>query len=144
VLAKKNLYIHLLDEERERNDTVGPYRKSLLYLVSRALEDQHKTPLLGMHKCYAPVERDEWHSSTIAGLNKWTTFWGRGAANLSVIKVDEVAASAKWSRGKITRRITSVKADRGSFDNDVQVVADTIRRITGDTPLKRPVENLIF
>jgi len=44
----ENLNIINLNDELERDDTVGPYRKSLLYLVSRAFEEDKREPLLGM------------------------------------------------------------------------------------------------
>ena len=34
----------------ERDDTVGPYGKSLLFLVSNAFERRRETPLLGMER----------------------------------------------------------------------------------------------
>jgi pimeloyl-ACP methyl ester carboxylesterase len=37
-----------LDDSLERDDSVGPYRKSLLYLVSRAFEERKRERLLGM------------------------------------------------------------------------------------------------
>ncbi|MDR4493864.1 MAG: C1 family peptidase [Nitrospirales bacterium] len=43
VLKKSDLTIEILSDARELGDSVGPYGKSLLYLVSRALEDYHKT-----------------------------------------------------------------------------------------------------
>jgi len=44
------LFIYNLSKQLELDDTVGPYRKSLLYLVSRAFEEKRKTPILGMQK----------------------------------------------------------------------------------------------
>ncbi len=54
------LYIYNLSKQLELDDTVGPYRKSLLYLVSRAFEEKRKTPILGMQK----------YSDQIANHNK--------------------------------------------------------------------------
>ncbi|MEP1206848.1 MAG: C1 family peptidase [Rhizobiaceae bacterium] len=52
VKAKKldagKFYIANLSRKNERADRVGPYNKSLLYLVSRAFEVPRKTPLLGL------------------------------------------------------------------------------------------------
>ena len=48
ILARDRLHIDNLSDARELDDNVGPYGKSLLYLVSRALEIVHKKPLLGM------------------------------------------------------------------------------------------------
>jgi hypothetical protein len=43
--------VYNLTDRMEKNDTVGGiYRKSLLYLVSRAFEEQAQTPLLGLEK----------------------------------------------------------------------------------------------
>jgi hypothetical protein len=40
--------IYILNEQQELDDTVGPYGRSLLWLVSNAFEDRRGTPLLGM------------------------------------------------------------------------------------------------
>ena len=51
--------IYNLTDEVEQDDTVTPfYRKSLLYLVSDAFEDQKDMPLLGMQKFNKPVAND--------------------------------------------------------------------------------------
>lgn len=44
----KHLTIYNLSEQRELDDSVGPYSKSLLYLVSHAFEETPRTPILGM------------------------------------------------------------------------------------------------
>ncbi len=43
----KMVQYNLIDQ-RELDDSVGPYRKSLLYFVSRAFEEERKAKLLGM------------------------------------------------------------------------------------------------
>lgn len=43
-----HLTVYNLSEERELDDTVGPYSKSLLYLVSKAFEEVSEMPILGM------------------------------------------------------------------------------------------------
>jgi hypothetical protein len=43
-----HLTIYNLSGQRELDDSVGPYRKSLLYLVSNAFEEAQRMPLLGM------------------------------------------------------------------------------------------------
>ena len=45
---KPSLYI--LSKVGELDDDVGPYGKSLLYLVSNAFEGAREMPLLGMQK----------------------------------------------------------------------------------------------
>ncbi|WP_223787893.1 C1 family peptidase [Marinicella meishanensis] len=44
------LSLYNLSKQLEKDDSVGPYRKSLLFLVSRAFEEKKKTPILGMEK----------------------------------------------------------------------------------------------
>jgi hypothetical protein len=40
--------MYILNKQQEEDDTVGPYGRSLLWLVSRAFEDKRNTPILGM------------------------------------------------------------------------------------------------
>jgi hypothetical protein len=42
--------LYVLSDDGERDDNVGPYGKSLLYLVSNAFEGRRETPLLGMQR----------------------------------------------------------------------------------------------
>lgn len=55
---------YVLRDEEELDDAVGPYGKSLLYLVSNAFEGQRRKPLLGMK---AFVDKDPALSSLLAG-----------------------------------------------------------------------------
>lgn len=148
ILSLKNFHIDLLDDKRERGDTVGPYRKSLLYLVSRALESSHKTPLLGLENAFDAdmAQRgknyDHWHPSTLAGLNKWQAFWGKKLTH--PVQTDQVPIRVMWKQGKIKTVEKQIDAAHGAFDNDVSVVAETISRITGKQLLKAPVTDLEY
>lgn len=51
--------LYLLSNSGELKDSVGPYGKSLLYLVSNAFEEKRSTPLLGMEKYISPDAVDE-------------------------------------------------------------------------------------
>lgn len=62
-----------LIEQRELDDTVGPYRKSLLYLVSRAAEESDETPLLGMEKYSSKLSLKSGHKIHYAGPGKTTS-----------------------------------------------------------------------
>ena len=44
------MYIYYLTDELERDDSVGPYRKSLLYFVSKSFEEEIPEKILGMEK----------------------------------------------------------------------------------------------
>lgn len=50
----KSTFVGVLTDKNETADSCvpGAYSKSLLYLVSRALEPDHKTPVIGMQKCW--------------------------------------------------------------------------------------------
>ena len=52
---RRQVAIEILCDAREKDDSVGPYGKSLLYLVSRALENVHKTPILGLEAVFDPA-----------------------------------------------------------------------------------------
>jgi hypothetical protein len=133
VLRKSALHVDVLSDERELGDVVGPYGKSLLYLVSRALETFHKTPLLGMEHAWLAAKRSVWSDDPTVrrSLVDWQQFWGntRGPAVLS---------DAQISNG-----IERTAASHGGFDNDVTIIGRTIERITG-TPLRHKVGRLIF
>jgi len=150
ILAREDLHLDILDDKRERGDTVGPYRKSLLYLVSRALEDAHKTPLLGLANAFdedmarkpPPNEYNHWHPSTLANLRKWQAFWGDSSPHR--VTTDQVPIRAKWKQGKIIEVEKQIDAAHGAFDNDVGVVAETLKRITGLEKLKPTVDDLEY
>jgi hypothetical protein len=133
VLRKQDFHVELLSDERELGDTVGPYGKSLLYLVSRALEDQHKTPILGMANAWDPSKRSAWSDDPAIqrGLKGWQTFWGT------------VRAPREVTEPQVSNGVAAIPAAHGAFDNDVAVVTRTIERISG-RPLKHPVEQLVY
>jgi Papain family cysteine protease len=129
-LNRRKFYIELLSDRRERGDTVGPYGKSLLYLVSRALEDVHKTPLLGLAAAWNPVDPgDIVNVQRRRDVAAWRKVWGNGPKPREH-DVDQVSDG----QGPIP-------IAHGSFDNDVGVVTNSIELILGG-PLTFPVENL--
>ena len=134
ILGPHDLFFNILSETRERGDSVGPYGKSLLYLVSRALEDVHRMPIVGMEGAWRNVEpEDLWHDDTGHGFNESVQTWRNYARRLprpSVLK-DQMVSSGPCE----------IPAAHGSFDNDVKVMTETIRRIRGRA-LKLEVENL--
>ncbi|HEV8397940.1 MAG TPA: C1 family peptidase [Vicinamibacterales bacterium] len=133
VLRKQDFHVELLSDERELGDTVGPYGKSLLYLVSRALEDQHKTPILGMAHAWDPSKRSTWTDDPVIqrGLKVWQTFWGT------------VRSPREITETQISNGVDRLPSSHGGFDNDVAVLTRTLERIAG-RPLKHPVEQLVY
>ncbi len=88
ILAREKISIHLMDDERELADNVGKiYGKSLLYLVSRALEDVHKMPLLGMAAAWnlehAGEKDGKFNSVQHRAIKKWVDFAGKGTPGVN-------------------------------------------------------------
>lgn len=133
ILAKERLFFDIMSDEREQADTVGPYGKSLLYLVSRALEDLHKMPLLGMEAAWNPAVAApaQWNPRTAGDVAGWQAFMG-GMGTVRIHSRD---------RAKVFDGQEYIPLAHGSFDNDVVVVAATLERIRGSA-LAAPVENL--
>ncbi len=134
-LAPASVRVDILDDEREQADTVGPYGKSLLYLVSRALETRHKTPLLGMEWAWKPAPPDHWSGApeVAADLAEWAGHAaGVGAVRLHGKRRETVSTGAE-----------RIKLSHGSFDNDLEVVTAMLEHMRGG-PLAAKVENLAY
>jgi hypothetical protein len=125
VLPRNRFHIHVLADAVEICDTVGPYRKSLLYLVSRALETCHKMPILGLQQVFDTRANPKWHDGEIESVKRWQKFWGASDKGLDVVDRKQV------STGTLGRQI---RACHGSFDNDAATIATTLRRILGAKP----------
>lgn len=125
----QRLYLDLLSDRVERADQVGMvYRKSLLYLVSNALEVDLRTPLLGMANAFDPAYGG-WDGTSATGdtLRAWreaaATAGLLGSQRLQLLDADQVLVAKSPER--------RIDAAHGSFDNDLQVVTRTLERITG-------------
>ena len=129
-----NLYIDLLTDRNELDDNVGPYRKSLLYLVSNALETDIHTPILGLANVMDPAYT-QWDGTSVtdAALRAW-----RRAADdtgLASRTRPVIAPTVPTARGKV------IPSSHGSFDNNTTVVGRSITRIIGGD-LAMPVDDL--
>jgi hypothetical protein len=98
--------MYILDAQQELDDTVGPYGKSLLWLVSNAFEDKRGTPLLGM-KHYMNAE-----------------------PNLRKSALVEVIESV----GKRATGAQCMSETHGGFDNDPAAMNAVLSRILGKKP----------
>jgi hypothetical protein len=136
ILRKSYMHFDILSDERERADSVGPYGKSLLYFVSRALESVHKMPLLGMEGVWRASGEvpDMWNQSPQIqqALKAWETFATR-SLSLRVHEKD---------RSQVSDGQGVIPLAHGSFDNDVEVMTETLTRIRGGSALEAEVENL--
>jgi hypothetical protein len=108
--------LYVLSDVGERDDQVGPYGKSLLYLVSNAFEGQRDTPLLGMESFITrDAELGELFSGMVDGLPSL------------------VVAGIEGGDGATSRSDT-----HGGFDNDPATLNSVLFRILGEPP-KRAV-----
>jgi hypothetical protein len=106
------LSLYLLSDTGERDDDVGPYGKSLLYLVSNAFEGRRGTPLLGMEKFAVGAEADP----------KVGAFLKRPAGDLPTVTIAGKA-------GPLGARSRS--DSHGGFDNDPDTLNSMLFRILG-------------
>ena len=142
-IAAERFHIHVLSDRNEKNDSVGPYRKSLLYLVSRSFEDTHKMPILGMAGCFdraavQPGASDNvWAREHISEAKEWLEFWsGLPSANGNLHWLD---------KPNVSNGVESIRASHGCFDNDVQTMGAAIGYILD--PVKVPavkIERLAY
>ncbi len=141
ILKKTDLTIHMMSDEREKADSVGPYGKSLLYLVSRALEGIHKMPILGMAAAWdtSNTEQDDgmFNTSQHNEIKKWSEFARGRSSRVKSFEYDKSKSEVQTSLEG-----DSIELAHGSFDNDVDIIEKTIIKINDNEPLKFPVENL--
>ncbi len=125
ILSRGSFFIHVLSDENERADSLGPYQKSLLYLVSRAFEDEHKTPLLGLEQSFdaASIAGDLWSDRGNDEVREWLEFWNAHTA-ASMNKI--VLADRKVSNG-----VDAIEASHGCFDNAVGIMSAALSHAAG-------------
>ncbi|MFT3929138.1 MAG: C1 family peptidase [Spongiibacteraceae bacterium] len=133
-VTAKNFHVDIMDDERELADSVGPYGKSLLYLVSRALESYHKMPLLGMEGAWNKTLKNIWARDKFAqdAVDTWLQLSTGTSLRLH-----------NKSRKFVSTGSNQIRLAHGSFDNDVEVITQLIERIRGK-PLAMAVENLTY
>ncbi|MBK6337886.1 MAG: C1 family peptidase [Betaproteobacteria bacterium] len=132
VLAPERMFLHHLSEQNEKDDfLVGSaaanlYGKSLLYLVSRALDDERKMPLLGMERALDPAfnSGDYWAERELPLLVRLQA--GLAGATRTPVTAPRV---------RTTRTGESIAAAHGAFDNSVDLLTATITRVTGAPPV---------
>jgi hypothetical protein len=136
----KRMYLDILSDANERDDNVvGIYRKSLLYLVSNALETDLRTPILGLQQV-GNEQFNGWDGSSATG--EALCNWRAAAAAAGLPK-----RTATVDRDKIftckrsEKEFNTANASHGGFDNDVETVSKTLERITGGA-LKTAVDDL--
>lgn len=114
--------LYILSDVGERDDNVGPYGKSLLYLVSNAFEGARDTPLLGMERYVSDAGQtgDRFTDPEMNALFK------KQVGGLPTLVV------AGREGGP---RATSRSDTHGGFDNDEWTLNSILRRVLDtDTP----------
>ena len=142
----ERLYLNVLSDTQERADSVaGIYRKSLLYLVSGALENDLRTPIAGMDKVYSTTEGG-WDGSS--STNESLNVWRRALLDAQLKKAGrlvEIATSKVCTALADPRRAdpanVMVTTDHGSFDNNIDVITRTLQVVLGGK-LLQPVDDL--
>lgn len=145
----KTLHIDYLSDDRERKDAcvqklgVTLYSKSLLYLVSRAFESEHKTPILGLEWVLdrtkkAIEECDVFREGKITDVLKWQQFATQFKVSRKCWKGDAVTVTSAPKKGSDV----SQPNVHGSFDNNLECVNETIERIRGS--VAKPATDLNF
>ncbi len=127
-IRAEDIHLHVLTDENEQSDGLPTpefcaYGKSLLYLVSRALDDERKMPLLGMERALDPAYANsawQWAEGELATVQRWQAAWP--AANRHLVMDRDV---------RITRTGAQAQATHGSFDNDIDTLTRVIERIAG-------------
>jgi hypothetical protein len=134
------LHVSLLSDELELDDnTVGIYRKSLLYLVGNSLENDLRTPILGMERGFRGLEKGwDGSSATVAALANWREAATRHQLDTRL----NVLTQAKITTFVDGDKRSQLAAGHGSFDNDVDVVTQTLHTIVGKPVLQPPVTDL--
>ena len=138
VFDPANLHVHALTDERERDDRVAAYGKSVLYLISRALEVDHKTPLLGLSCAWrAETAADgTWAIPPHRKSNPDVARWVKGlGASATLHQVDSVKGPLASADG--TRPATHI-----AFDEDVALAEITLKRVLGRDVLGQAVLDL--
>jgi hypothetical protein len=117
----EKLTMYTMEDGLEKNDNCGEvYRKSLLYLIRKALEPEVDEPILGLERCV----RDDADLKTLFGV-------GGGPAPAGVV----------WSDNGLRQgRSASQSHTHGGFDDDPATMGSIVRRVLGKADADRIAE----
>jgi hypothetical protein len=121
-IGQLTMYTMARDWER-RDHVAGIYRKSLLYLVSRALEPNGTTPILGLEEC-------------VRGDALCRALFGLGTPAPGPVTVI-------WSRTEAGEGLSASRSTtHGGFDDDTSTMNSVLRRVLGLGDLD-PIESFV-
>jgi hypothetical protein len=112
-LGINKMAVYNLSDTLEKEDTVGPYRKSLLYFVSRSFEEATPESILGMQRYSKNLDN-------------------AGQGNLEFI----------YSHGDSDKEPRTLSKSHGGFDNDIATMNDILARVLDGKPVKRAFKPL--
>ena len=124
--------VYLLSDVGERDDTVGPYGKSLLYLVSNAFEGRRESPILGMQRFVTSDSPDPNKELVDKELEQFL------AAEVAKGLPSLIVAGAARANVKVSPNLSRSES-HGGFDNDESTLNSVLYRILGNDP-PRPFE----
>ena len=127
-LSAKQIHIDVLSTENEVRDNVGDaYNKSLLYLLSHALEDRPRMPMLGLDETWSMDKALVKLSFDDAGAKEILEFRELGIERrVHTEKLMHVALEGGQKQ-----------AAHDLFDNDLETMTRVMLRILGDQPAER-------
>ncbi len=138
----QNLYIDILSDKREREDHVAHvYQKSLLYFVSNALEADARTPILGMTNVLDP-NYTGWDGAAVTSesLELWRQAVRNSKLKNRITIHSEQEFVTRQARNGVKEQVE--KASHGGFDNNVEVLSQTLQRIVAGK-LTLPIDDLV-
>ena len=145
IFGLEDLWLHYLTDPNEKADGLPTaemriYGKSLLYLISRALHDSRKMPLLGLQNAITPELFDpkQWADDQKASIAAWQRMWTPGVPGPNQQGFPVAAHDIPTTKNGAT-----MQATHGSFDNNIEVVTKTLQRIKGAS-LVAPMEWLDY
>jgi hypothetical protein len=117
--------LFILSDAAERDDSIGPYGKSLLYLVSNAFEGRRDTPLLGMQCYVSPEGSPRADPAIVSFFQKKVGSW----PSLIVAHSDPNAPQTPSPSRSSSRT-------HGGFDNDPATMNSILWRVLGKKPTR--------
>ncbi|MES2894064.1 MAG: C1 family peptidase [Bacteroidota bacterium] len=121
--------IYALSDKGERDDDVGPYGKSLLYLVSNAFERRRETPILGMEKFINGGNRLLNKSQVDPEISRMLK---KDINGMPALVIAGEAAATAGDGPNVCRAET-----HGGFDNDPFTLNAVLWRILGKKPKRK-------
>lgn len=139
----QRLHLDILADDIEKDDNVAfIYRKSLLYFVSNALESDQRMPVLGLANVFDPTYNGwDGAASTAEDLINWRAAMEQhGLVQRLTIHPEERILTRRSEGENVEEK--KANASHGGFDNNIDLVETTLKRITG-AALKLPVDDLV-